>query len=346
MTSHDWQDVCDRCLAILAMPRDGSAPDHLCLFDELTLRALRREVGLTIDAARGLKEHVVYLGRSWRWVGDPRYYNDSEDPHESWRTGPFLPGSPPPIRFVSDLLLWTRQDILAVPNVGRRSLKRIEVWLARYGYTLPERDRAALRFARAFLYPLVTTAYRSYRSAYSGGRRLDPIPPVAIAAYASATIEVSFDRPTSLVGLYIAEYAGRHLSITEFRVHNHDMLANGSVPAALFDDLTLEAGLLLETAIPAHASIRMTFENISGASVRLSGALRLDDRLQSSANGPPWPPLPSPPPPPTQWPVALHDALNALTRNGSYGQDRSLFATLDPAVELVPTPPIIPPHDD
>ena len=132
MNALDWtRDVCERCSEIIEMPGDGSASPHVCIHDFIPWSQLR-EAGVARREMSALQASTH--------VATP-LCSDVDLPA---RTGPFEPGRPPPLVLVGDLLLWTREDLLAVAGVGGRTVEAIVRWLERVGLQLAPHDGMAL----------------------------------------------------------------------------------------------------------------------------------------------------------------------------------------------------------
>lgn len=279
MSAHDWRDICARCHAIVDMPPDGSAADHLCPHDFVTIEMLRERVGLARPAAHSLKDHVLDLGEAARLV-DPVIPPAALDVR---RTGPFLPASPPPICFVCDLLLWTRQDLLALPNVGRHSLKRITSWLARYGHTLAERDEVAFRAVTGAQLSASLSAVRRYAEAHDpfsyDQRHIVALPDDELPAGESRTIEFRAERRLRIAGLFIPPVVALDILILAFRAGHRDLIVDYNT-----DNPVIEPGEV----------VSLTVENVSQRTIRLIGTLQVDvavnvlDEIPASTPLPPF----------------------------------------------------------
>lgn len=301
MNAHDWRDICAQCHAIVEMPLDGSAADHLCPLDVVTIATLRERVGLTDLAAYSLKDHILDLGEAVRLV-DPVMPPAALDVR---RTGPFLPASPPPICFVGDLLLWTRQDLAALPNVGRHSIKRIMSWLARYGYTLAERDHVVFRtVSREQLSEKLLAVRRYMPEAHDpfsyDQRHIVVLPDDELPAGESRTIEFRAEQRLRIAGLFIPPAVAFDILLSKFHAGNRDLIVGNAT------------GHVIE---PGEV-VSLTVENVSQRTIRLIGTLQVDvavNVLDEIPASPPLPPFvgsqfaPQPPPnfPSGPWPWLL-----------------------------------------
>ena len=291
------RDICDRCELVIEMPPDGGPSAHLCIHDPIPwddLFAMNPHLGQGVSAIR---MNRLVDGRALRIL------DRSSDELDSARTGPYPPGTTPAAVLVGDLLLWTIDDLHALPGVGRGTIAMLQTWLMRGGYMLRHRDDGVFRtylverlrsfgayhdrlnadllttdlVVRLARYKESVTIDRSGQSVSQ--RQLLAVPPFTLPAGNEVIIGAVAPHELFLDTLYIPIDVAERLSVTRLSVGTRELLSE-PVPAILFSDANAtEPSGSLHTG----EEVRIGLRNDSASDVEVQMALLV--RYQETARG-------------------------------------------------------------
>ena len=217
-------DVCARCHRVIDLPGDGSPSSHVCVHDLVPWRRIRREARFPAPALRRLARTMVRFDQA----RDPVYGTVSVDGDvtvpdlsslvgDPRREGPFEPACPPPPVLMSDLLLWSREDLTAVDEVGQKLVDRLEAWLQSHGLELARRDVdgtiAHLAGALRRIFGTEDVKFSSRESVRQLGRELDAHRYPQFAVYYGHNVSFDLESVRTAGGTFLGPYMLRRAEI-------------------------------------------------------------------------------------------------------------------------------------
>lgn len=287
----DWRDVCEKCHRVMAMPDDGSPPEHLCLHDPVPWYDL-----LIHSPARSrIRDSCLDRGALIR-TEVPLEDLAGDDPSQM---GPFAPGEPPRPRLVGDLVLWSRSELRTL-GLSRPAILRLENWLAEHDLALNQPNPVFLKnFLRAQLLaryeglPLERRTYRLNaipsgvralrdeldRIAWNANSGLLPrsapadertvyigvpevgVPEITIDASDDEIIEVHAQSSFRLRRLILSENVAEAVEIADIRIGRQSFL-NSPVPGSFFASDALDEEFL-HADVQTGETITVRVRNVS-----------------------------------------------------------------------------------
>lgn len=330
----DWgRDICSRCHLVITMPADGGCSTHVCVHDPVPWESIANS-GVRAAALRSIGMYALRLGFIYATRERPEVYPELGSLLNSpLREGPFEPASPPPPVLMGDLLLWTEQDLLALPDVGPQTLRAIRSWLAEQGYTLARRDvPAAIEHLHARI------AARTTENRPPGLSRLEdlafylvdlerptPPPPVRVEVYANelfaidalprqrVIVELAAAFDMRVVGLRVNPLVSHSFAVNSIVVNGAEQIVSSeAVPAELFSDPDPFDNFPLNLPMLRDGrSLVVEFENVTDQDVQLRAMIQVTPARQ-----------PAPPP-------------------HAFGPITPQIVDVSTLSSLVPTPPIL-----